>query len=139
MFHKDYILIKGTLTKLSYHMLEGLGISRDWLHKIIWSACFLKSELLVNFWIQRYSNIFNLLNISMMLNKGIIWGFWVCVTISSLIFFKLRPIPPTKLIGWILYFEFVGHCATNLGPEELLQLLQRHAEPIQCRRQVVAD
>ena len=33
-------------------------------------SCFLKLVLLVNFWIQWYSNFLNLLNISMMLNKS---------------------------------------------------------------------
>ena len=35
-------------------------------------SCFLKSALLVNFWIRWYSNILNLWNILMMLNKSII-------------------------------------------------------------------
>ena len=46
-------------------------------------SCFIKSVLLVNFQNPWYSNILNLLNISMMSNKSIIWCSLVGVTTSS--------------------------------------------------------
>ncbi len=38
-----------------------------------------------------------------------------------------------------LLFSISGHCATNLGVKERVQLLQGHAQPLQRRRQIVAD
>ena len=50
-------------------------------------SCFLKSLLLVNFWIQRYLNFLNLWNISMLLNKSIIQRrYWVGVITSCQFF-----------------------------------------------------
>ena len=45
--------------------------------------CFLKSAFLLNFWIPWYSNTLNFRNITMILNKSIIWQFSVDVTIWS--------------------------------------------------------
>ena len=48
-------------------------------------SCFLKSMLVVNFWIQWYSYFLNLFNIFMMLNKSVVWCSFVGITTSSLL------------------------------------------------------
>ena len=68
--------------------------SMETTHRINFSAlkktCFLKSMLLLKILIQWHSNIFNILNIWMMLNKCIIQWFWLNVTIWSPIFEQIN-------------------------------------------------
>ena len=65
--------------------------SGDLFFPILKKTCFLKLTLLLKFWIQWYSNILNLLNILMMLNKCIFQWFWFNATTRAPV---MLPPPP---------------------------------------------
>ena len=88
---------------------------RSLIFSAIKKACFLKSMLLLKFLIRWCSNILNLFNISMMLNKFILQWFWVNVTTRAQLYLtqNKRWSKIYKIVLSLAYFHFKFVCINN--------------------------